>query len=61
MGDSERDYLAAQRKKKKKSGATLLSGDQEAREARSKAIKRQQSRKAVRPPAKEQGRLKLWP
>jgi len=48
MGDSYRDELATTRKKAQKSGTTRGNGDRKAREARSKAIQRQQSLAALR-------------
>jgi len=47
MGDRYRDELATTRKKTKKSGATRSGRGDPAREARSKAIKRQQGRTAL--------------
>jgi len=44
-----REYLETQRKKARKTGPTRGDGDSKAREARSKAIKRQQGRSPLLP------------
>ena len=62
MGDRYRDYLKAQKKVPvaKRSGEARGRGGRAAAEARSKAIKRQQGRKAVRPKTWTQERLDGW-
>jgi len=59
MGDSYREEIKRQNKNRKR-GSARVGGDTEAAAARSQAIKRKQSRQALRDRAKEkavQGRL----